>query len=326
MKYSKLGGTGVQVSRIALGSATFGVAPDRATAEAIVGRALDLGVNLFDCANSYGNQARFDRPGASPAEQRDSAEEILGRALKGHRQEVLVCSKVMEPVGTGPNDHGLSRVHIFNQIERSLRRLGTDHLDIYYAHHPDPSARLDETARAFDDLIRQGKIRYWALSTYQASEMLEALWTSDRYNLHRPVCNQIPYNLAYRGAEKDLLPAAARHDLSVTVFGPLAGGLFAGPAGQREYSGHKRWGGPGFSEQELKMAGALQSVAERAGLTPASLAIAWLVAQPAVSAAIIGPESVAELEVNAVGADLEVPPDVMAEVAAIGATHTTVWH
>jgi aryl-alcohol dehydrogenase-like predicted oxidoreductase len=326
MKYSKLGGTGVQVSRIGLGSATFGVAPDRGMAERIVARALDLGVNLFDCANSYGNQARFDRPGAPPADQRESAEEILGRALKGRRDEVLVCSKVMEPVGNGPNDRGLSRVHIFNQVERSLHRLGTDHLDIYYAHHPEPSTRLDETARAFDDLIRQGKVRYWALSTYQASEMMEALWTSERHNLHRPVCNQIPYNLAYRGAAKDLLPACARHDVSVTVFSPLAGGLLAGPAGQREFSGHKRWGGPGFTDQELKLAGALQGVAERRGYTPASLAIAWLVAQPAVCAAIVGPESLEELEVNAQGADLQLPDDVMAEVAAIGATYTTVWH
>jgi 1-deoxyxylulose-5-phosphate synthase len=168
MRYGTLGNTGVKVSCIGLGTATFGVAPFEGDARRLVGRALDLGINLIDTANSYGNQARFDRAGAPPAEARASAEEIVGRALGARRHDVVLCSKVMEPVGAGPNERGLSRRHIFNQIEASLRRLGTDHLDLYYAHHPDPATPIEQTLRAFDDLVHQGKIRYATLSTYPA--------------------------------------------------------------------------------------------------------------------------------------------------------------
>ena len=168
MRYSTLGSTGIKVSCIGLGTATFGVAPFESDAGRLVGRALDLGINLIDTANSYGNQARFDRTGAPPAEARASAEEIVGRALGARRRDVVLCSKVMEPVGAGPNERGLSRRHIFNQVEASLRRLGTDHLDLYYAHHPDPATPIEQTLRAFDDLVHQGKIRYATLSTYPA--------------------------------------------------------------------------------------------------------------------------------------------------------------
>ena len=186
MRYSTLGSTGIKVSCIGLGTATFGVAPLADDAERLVGRALDLGINLVDTANSYGNQARFDRAGAPPAAARASAEEIVGRALRARRRDVVLCSKVMEPVGAGPNERGLSRRHIFDQVEASLGRLGTDHLDVYYAHHPDPATPIEQTLRAFDDLVRQGKIRYAALSTYPAWQMTEALWTADRRGFAPP--------------------------------------------------------------------------------------------------------------------------------------------
>jgi 1-deoxyxylulose-5-phosphate synthase len=272
MKYGLLGRTGVRVSTIALGTATFGVAPDSTTADRVVHRALDLGINLFDCANSYGNQARFDRPGVPPAAERESAEEILGRALKHRRADVVVCSKVMEPVGDGANERGLSRLHIFDQIERSLRRLATDTIDVYYAHHPDPATPIEQTLRAFEDLIRQGKIRYYALSTFPASQMVEALWVGDRLGLSPPACNQIPYNLAMRGAARDLLPACLRYGLSATVFSPLAGGLFAGESvHERTFAGSKRWGGPGFSDHQLSLSRQLSE--PRVARFPASRAL-----------------------------------------------------
>ncbi len=148
MKYARLGRSGMSVSRIALGTATFGVAPQEEEAIKLVHAALDLGVTYFDCANTYGDQARFNRPGAPPHDQRRSAEEILGTALAGKRHKVIISSKVMEPVGDGPNDRGLSRRHIIQQVERSLARLKTDYIDLYYMHHPDPTTPI-----TFDRII-----------------------------------------------------------------------------------------------------------------------------------------------------------------------------
>lgn len=319
MRYSLLGRTGVRVSKVALGTATFGVAPGPDEARRMVDAALDLGINLFDCANSYGNQARFDRPGATPAHERASAEEILGAALAGRRHDIVLCSKVREPVGSGVNDQGLSRRHILQQAEESLRRLRTDYLDVYYAHHPDPDTPIEETLRAFEDLIRQGKIRYYALSTYPAWQLVEALWKSDVAGIAPPVAHQIPYNLGFRPLEKDVLPACDRHGVSVTVFGPLGGGAFAGgQALSREYGGHKRWGGPGFSPRQIDLGQRLEAIAQAGGYETPHLAIAWLLTRPAVASAIIGPESLAELQANAGAADLVLPPEVLAEVDEVG--------
>jgi 1-deoxyxylulose-5-phosphate synthase len=326
VKFAKLGRSGVTVSKIALGTATLGVAPSAATADAVIGHAIDLGINVFDCANSYGNQPRFDRPGAAPASERASAEEILGRALGARRKDVILCSKVMEPVGEGVNDRGLSRRHIFSQVEASLRRLNTDHLDLYYAHHPDPDTPLEETLRAFDDLVRAGKILYPALSTYPATLVVEALWICDRMGLHAPVIDQIPYSLAMRSVERDIIPVCARHGVSVAAFSPLAGGLLAGEEVQRrEFSGRKRWGGPGFSEDQIQLATQLQSVANESGIPSAVLALNWLLVQPAVATAIVGPESVAELEASASALDVAVPDEVLEAVDRIDKPPLSPW-
>lgn len=319
MKYAPLGRTGVQISKIGLGSATFGVAPLEADAIKIVDRAFDLGINHFDCANSYGNQARFDRPGAPSADQRLSAEEIMGKALKGKRDRVLLTTKVMEPIGTGPNDRGLSRVHIMQMVERSLKRLGTDYIDIYYMHHPDVNTPFDQTLRAFDDLVHQGKIRYPALSTYTASRMTEALWVADKYNLNAPVANQMPYNLEFRSPEREVIPVAKQHGLSLTVFSPLAGGLLASPQNaDRRFSGGARWGGAGFTPEQLALAKQFHALAQKHDVASPVLALAWLVAQPTVASAVIGPETLDELEANAKAGDYEISPELLAEVTEIG--------
>jgi aryl-alcohol dehydrogenase-like predicted oxidoreductase len=327
VKFAKLGRTGVTVSKIALGTATLGVAPSAETADAVINRAIDLGINVFDCANSYGNQPRFDRPGAAPpARERAFAEEILGKTLGARRKEVILCSKVMEPVGQGVNDRGLSRRHIFSEVEASLRRLNTDHLDLYYAHHPDPDTPLEETLRAFDDLVRAGKILYPALSTYPATLVVEALWICDRMGLHAPVIDQIPYSLAMRSVERDIIPVCARHGVSVAAFSPLAGGLLAGEEVQRrEFSGRRRWGGPGFSEDQIHLATQLQSVANESGIPSAALALNWLLAQPAVATAIVGPESVAELEASAFAIDVVVPDEVLDAVDRIDKPPLSPW-
>jgi aryl-alcohol dehydrogenase-like predicted oxidoreductase len=321
MRYSTLGSTGIKVSCIGLGTATFGVAPLADDAERLVGRALDLGINLVDTANSYGNQARFDRAGAPPAAARASAEEIVGRALRARRRDVVLCSKVMEPVGMGPNERGLSRRHIFDQLEASLGRLGTDHLDLYYAHHPDPATPIEQTLRAFDDLVRQGKIRYAALSTYPAWQMTEALWTADRRDLAPPACNQIAYSLANRAAEQEMLPACRQFGVGVTVFSPLAGGLLAGPTvRQRPVAGGLRWGASGFSGRQVALAERLEAVAGESGQSPSVLALGWLVSRPGVSAALIGPETIAELDANATAGAIELEPELLERVDALGRT------
>jgi len=319
VRYKQLGRTGVKVSAMSLGTATFGVAPLEAACDRLIGRAMELGINMIDVANSYGNQARFDRPGAPARTQRRSAEEIVGRAIKGRRNALVLCSKVMEPVGEGVNDRGLSRRHIVEQLEQSLRRFGTDHLDVCYAHHPDPSVPIEETIRAFDDLIRQGKLRYYALSTYPAWQVVEALWKADRLGASAPACLQIQYSLARRDPELDIAPICRAYGLCLTVFSPLAGGLLAGVSKRSEsFVGRRRWGGTDFTAREIALAEELERLAARHGHSPSTLALAWLMAQPFVASAIVGAEALAELESNASASNLDLSADVMAALDEIG--------
>ncbi|GAA5059882.1 aryl-alcohol dehydrogenase-like predicted oxidoreductase [Thermocatellispora tengchongensis] len=315
MEYALLGPSGVRVSRLCLGTSLFGVAPEPAEAVKLVHAALDHGVNFVDTADSYGDLPHFDRPGVPPHHERESAEEILGRALRGRREQVVLSTKAMEPVGPGPNDRGLSRRHLMAQLDRSLRRLGTDHVDLFHAHHPDPDTPLDQTLAAFDDMIRQGKVRYAALSTYPAWQVTHALWICAERRLHAPVAVQTRYNLFDRTPEQELIPACRRFGLSLTAFSPLGGGLLAGPA--KEYSGERRWGGGGFTAPQLGVAAALRSHAAEWGLPPAHLALAWVLSRPTVASAIIGPESVAELLDALPAAGLRLEPAQLAALTAI---------
>jgi aryl-alcohol dehydrogenase-like predicted oxidoreductase len=217
MKYSLLGQTGVRVSKIALGTATFGVAPSAEDADRVVGTALDLGINFVDTADVYGNMPVFDRPGAKPAGEREPAEQILGRALRGRRDEIVIATKSNGIVGLGVNDRGLSRRHIITQVETSLRRLQTDYIDLYYAHDIDPDTRPEQTLAVYDDLIRQGKIRYVGLSNHPAWQVTRALWIADdRRLVSAPVAAQVKYNLIDRAAERELAPACEQFGLPRT--------------------------------------------------------------------------------------------------------------
>lgn len=327
MRYLPLGRTGVQVSAIGLGTAAFGVAPLAEDAANLVACALDSGINLFDTANSYGNQTRFDRPSAPPAKERLSAEEILGQALKNRRHQVILSSKVMESVGEKPNCSGLSRVHIFSQVENSLRRLKTDYLDIYYAHHPDPNTPVEESIRAFDDLVRHGKIRYYALSTFSGWEMTEVLWKSEYLAASAPICNQLSYSLANRSIEEDIIPACQRFGLSVIAFSPLGGGLLAGEeALARSLIGAKRWGYEGFSKPQLELARGFNAIAKEWEIAPVALALAWLGHRPCVSSAIIGPESVEELAASARAGSLELAEELMGQLESVGQPEPRDWY
>jgi aryl-alcohol dehydrogenase-like predicted oxidoreductase len=304
--YSLLGSTGVKVSKICLGTATFGVAPDALEAERVVQEALDLGINFFDTANVYGATSTFDRPGAPPAAEREPAEQILGRALAGRRDDVVIATKSGErrfdPAA------GLSRRYIIQQVEHSLRRLATDYIDLYYAHFPDPNTPLEQTLSVYDDLVRQGKLRYVALSNYAAWQVTHALWIADaRWLAAAPVCVQVKYNLIDRAAEAELAPACVQFGLSIVPFGPLHGGLLAGTTQveEREFAGDKRFGGSGFTKTELEIGRAAERLAEDWSLQPYQVSLAWLLSRPAVASAIVGAETVVEVTANATAADVK---------------------
>jgi aryl-alcohol dehydrogenase-like predicted oxidoreductase len=304
MEYSLLGSTGAKVSKICVGTATFGVAPDAQGAERVVHTALDLGINFFDTANVYGATPTFDRPGVPPAAEREPAEQILGRALAGRRDEVMIATKSGErrfdPAA------GLSRRYIIQQVEQSLRRLDTDYIDLYYAHFPDPDTPLEQTLSVYDDLVRQGKLRYVALSNHPAWQVVEALWIADDRRLaSAPVCAQVKYNLINREAEQELAAACVRFGLSIVPFGPLHGGLLAGmQAEEREFSGDKRFGGSGFTAAELEIGRAVERLSQEWSLQPYQVSLAWLLSRPAVASVIVGAETLQEVTANATAAEL----------------------
>jgi aryl-alcohol dehydrogenase-like predicted oxidoreductase len=313
MHYRRLGASGMQVSAICLGTAFYGSLTPVDEALRLVHRALDLGINFIDTANTYGDR-RFSYPGV-PAD-RPMVEEIVGQALRSRRGEVILATKCGEPVGQGPNARGLARRHIMEQVEISLRRLGTDYLDLYYPHHPDPLTPIEETLRAFDDLVRQGKVRYVGLSDHRAWQVVKALWTADERRLTSPVCVQTLYHLLDRRDEAELLPTCRQFGLSMVIFSPLAGGLLAGtyrpgeppPAGSRGQVTHADRGRPSsiplLTAAALSAAQRVAKIAGERGQRPGPLALAWLLSHPEVGAVISGTSTVAELEENVAAIDL----------------------
>ncbi len=320
MKYRLLGRGGVRVSTICLGTVYFGTQVPAAESVRIIQAALDQGVNFIDTAESY------MRP------QYGVAEETVGRALQGRRHAVVLATKKRyDPAQFrtgGPDDHGLSRHQIVTAVEHSLRRLGTDYIDLYYPHHVDPEVALEETLRAFDDLVRAGKVRAIGLSNYPAWKVVEALWIADRRHLAPVVCVQTLYNLLDRGAERELAPACAQYGLSLVPYSPLAGGVLTAkyaagqdlPSGSRAAMvGHAHSGRPGhipvLSERNLAVAQRLTALAADHGASAGQLSIAWLLHQPQVTSVIIGASSVAQLDENIAAAQLTLGADALAAVA-----------
>jgi 1-deoxyxylulose-5-phosphate synthase len=334
VEYALIGRTGLRVSRLALGTAVLGLAPAEDRSDELVHAACDAGINLFDCANTYGNRSSFDREGLPSADQRKHAEELLGRALKGRRDEVVLCTKVSEPMGDGPNDGGLaipgvggkggglSRYHIMREVERSLKRLQTDHIDIYHLHHPDPETAIEETLSAVSDLVTQGKVRYVGLSTFGGWQLTQAVLTADHGGFARPVLNQVPYSLLNRWPESEVVPAAAELGLSLTCFSPLAGGALAGAdVMNRSYSGVKRWGLPfDYTAEQKQAAAQVRELAQQWGHPPAHLALRWLFSRPQVAAAVIGPETPEELAENVGALDVRLEPAQLEQLDSVGRT------
>lgn len=299
MEYRQLGGSGLRVSAIGLGGNTYGRSCDAEQTAAIIRRALDLGVNHIDTADVY---------------SRGVSEEFVGRAIAGRRSEVVVATKVGMPMGDGPNDRGLAYRRIIASCEASLRRLGTDYLDLYYLHRPDPTTPLAETFRALDDLLVQGKIRYVGISNYPAWQACETLWVADRRGYPAPVVSQSRYNLLDRAIEGELVPFCRAHQLGIIPYAPLAGGLLTGKyrPGEPIPPGVRGYNNPGFqqqlSERNFAIIGRLESFARDHGHTVGELAIAWLLAQPAVCSVITGVTRPEQVEENVAAGEWRLTP------------------
>jgi aryl-alcohol dehydrogenase-like predicted oxidoreductase len=303
MEFRHLGRSGLQVSEIAYGNwITHGSQVAEDAARACVAAALDDGITTFDTADVYANTA---------------AESVLGRALHGVRRESLeICTKVFWPTGPGQNDRGLSRKHVMESANASLRRLRTDYIDLYQAHRYDHATPLEETMRAFDDLVRQGKVLYVGVSEWRAEEIAAALRIADQLGLHRIVSNQPQYNMIWRVIEAEVIPLCEREGIGQVIWSPIAQGALTGkyrpgaepPAGSRATDAQGSRFISGFlTDEVLGAVQRLRPVADDAGLSLAQLAVAWTLQNPAVSTAIVGatrPEHVHE-NVKASGVKLD---------------------
>lgn len=309
MLYRQLGRTGLKVSAYALGTNSFGGRADEAVSAAIIRHALDHGVNLIDTANLY-TEGR--------------SETIIGKAVRGRRHEVVLATKCGLPVGGGPNDRGASRAHILRELEGSLRRLDTDYVDLYQIHTWDGETPLEETLRTLDDLVTQGKVRYVGCSNYAAWQLAKALWTSDRHGWVRYESVQPEYSVADRRIEDELLPLCRDQTVGVLAYFPLAGGILTGkyrpgappPPGSRAVT-QPRWGDRALNERNLGLAEAFARLAAEAGVAPAQLALAWLMARPGVTAAIVGATRVEQQAENLKAVGLDLDPDLSIRVDAL---------
>jgi 1-deoxyxylulose-5-phosphate synthase len=292
MEYVTLGRTGVRVSRVCLGTAFRGQWDDSVCA-GLVESALAVGVNFIDTANVYG-EGRIGQ-----------AERVLGEVLRGQRDRVILTTKLFNPVGDGPNDRGLSRVHLVREIERSLARLQTDYVDVLFLHEPDPHTPLEETLRAVDAIVTAGKARYVGLSRFPAWQVAQALHIGERRNYAPVSVVQYRYNLVYREPELEVLPFVRDTGLGLMIFSPLAVGLLSGrfsrgkppPADTpwaQGYTGFDRL----MTPQTDDVVDKLQAIARDHDKTSAQVALAWILARPEVTAVIIGPDTRAQVEEN----------------------------
>jgi aryl-alcohol dehydrogenase-like predicted oxidoreductase len=316
MDYRPLGRSGVSVSRLCLGAMMFGPwgNPDHDDAIRIIHRALDAGINFVDTADVY---------------SAGESETIVGKALKGRRDDVVLATKVGLPFGEDPNRRGTSRRWITEAVDASLRRLDTDWIDLYQVHRLDPATDLDETLGALSDLVHAGKIRAFGASNLSGSEIVEAQWTAERRGRERFRTEQPVYSLLTRAVEYDVLPTAQRYGVGVLTYSPLAGGWLSG-----KYRKGEEVSGPGSAARATRFAAALDAsnpvnaakldaadalaqLADEAGLTLIQLAIAFITRHPAVTSAIVGPRTIEHLESYLAADGVELPADVLDRIDAI---------
>ena len=325
MEYVNFGNSGLIVSRIALG---LGLREqhDETEAERLINRAFEHGINLFDCANVYG--LGDDRAFIG------KSEEILSRFLKHHRDDVVITSKVVSQIGPGPNDRGGSRYHIMREVERSLKRLSTDRIDVYLLHVFDPTTPLEEQFRALDDLVRQGKIRYVGVCNYQAWQVCQALHLQERINAAPLITVQNPYSLLNRDLEREMFPFVRAAGLGIMAYSPLAIGLLSGvyqPSGHASSS--TLWGRNlpdgldallnGKAGEVIKTA---SEIAKRHGATVAQVAMQWIMTHPEVSVVITGADTDKQLDDNVGSVGLQLAPEEVDHLNHVSeGMHITGW-
>jgi aryl-alcohol dehydrogenase-like predicted oxidoreductase len=304
MKHRILGGTGISVSEFALGAMMFGAGgnPDHDESVRIIRTALDAGINLVDTADVYSG---------------GESEEIVGKALQGRRDDVVLATKFGLPMGDDPNRAGASPRWIKQEVENSLRRLGTDHIDLYQLHRPDPATDIEETLSALTDLVQAGKVRAIGSSLFPAEQIVEAQWAAERNHYQRFRTEQPPYSILLRGVEADRLPTARAYEMGVLTFGPLASGWLSGRADPT--TGHRAGGrgAPIFdmsvpaNQVKLEAVQKLSALATEAGLTLPHLATAFVRSHPAVTSVLIGPRTLPHLEDLLAGVDVVLSPDIL---------------
>ena len=316
MQYVRFGRTGLQVSRLCLGTMTFGLQCDEHTSHAILDAAADQGITFLDTADAY--------PLGGTLETKGRTEEIVGRWLRGKRDRFVLATKCSGQMGTAPWDQGTSRKHVLAAIDASLKRLGTDYVDLYQVHHFDPNTPLDETVEAFDAVVKSGKARYFGVSNFQAYRVARALGRSEALGVTRLVSVQPRYNLLFRQIERELLPLCQEEGLAVIPYNPLAGGLLTGkhtrtapPAeGSRFTLGTagKTYVQRYWNEREFATVDAVGKLAADHGCAPATLALAWVLAHPAVTAPLIGASKPDQLPASIAAVDLQLAPTLKARL------------
>ncbi|WP_100487158.1 aldo/keto reductase family protein [Sporolactobacillus pectinivorans] len=311
MKYRHLGNTGMKVSTVSLGSwLTYGGYVANENAVNTILKAYDLGINFFDTANVY---------------MRGEAEKVVGKAIKSFpRESIVLSTKVFFPMGDGPNDHGLSRKHIMEQAEASLKRLDVDYIDLYYCHRFDSETPIEETLRAFDDLIHQGKVNYIGVSEWTAAQITEAAHIADEKLLNHFVANQSQYSMLYRSIENEVIPASTAHGVSQVCWSPLAQGVLTGkytsiddlPAGSRaaeQKGGIQRF----LTENNLKKVAELKKIAIELDVSMAQLALAWILRQDNVASTVVGASKPAQIVDNAKAADIGLGSETLERIESI---------
>jgi 1-deoxyxylulose-5-phosphate synthase len=312
MRHVRLGRTGLQVSRLCLGTMTFGLQCDEPRSLAILDRAAAGGITFLDAADVY--------PLGGSLETVGRTEEILGRWLEGRRHDVVIATKCSGAMSSKPWDRGASRKHILDAVEGSLRRLRTDYVDLYQIHHPDPQTPMDETLRALDDVVRAGKARYVGCSNYHAYQVARALGRSEALGLARFDSVQPRYNLLFRQIERELLPLCGEEGIGVIPYNPLAGGFLSGKhrrdvgptAGTRFTLGSAagRYQERYWHEREFTTVEALRPLAAAAGMSMAQMAVAWVLAHPAITSAIVGASRPDQLDDVLAAVDKELAGDL----------------
>lgn len=327
MEYRRLGRSGLYVSALTLGTMTFGGKggfskvgdTDVSGAKRQVEMCLDAGVNLFDTADIYSG---------------GESEEILGKAIEGRRDELLLATKARFPMGKGPNDAGLSRHHLIRSCEDSLRRMGTDHIDLYQVHQWDGQTPLEETLEALDTLVRDGKVRYVGASNYSGWQLMKALGVSENHGYQRYVSQQIHYTLQAREAEYELLPIAVDQECSILVWSPLAGGLLSGKYRRDQETPEGRqlegWDEPPVHDTErlYDIVDVLVEISENRGVPASQVSLAWLLGRPGVASVIVGARNEDQLADNLKAADLELADDERRRLDEVSAPRLIYphWH